>query len=86
MMAYALFWKPKALEDIESLDPLMQKRIVEKIELLGEQPQRFLEYVKKYGVHKLRVGDYRIFIDLHPKDESLEVLTIRHGKKAYKKL
>jgi mRNA interferase RelE/StbE len=86
MMAYKVEWKPRVIEDLESLEPQIQERIIEKVELIKDSPNRFLDYLKKYAVHRMRVGDYRVFIDLHTKDRLLEVLTIRHRKNAYKRL
>jgi mRNA interferase RelE/StbE len=85
-MAFEIAWKPKAVEDLQSLDKEMQRRIVEKLEIISPSPQRFLDWIKKYGVHKLRVGDYRIFLDLSQKEQIMEVLAIRHRSKAYKLL
>lgn len=83
-MTFEIVWKPKAVEDLQSLDNKTQERIIEKLELISPAPQRFLDWIKKYGVYKLRVGDYRIFADLNQKEKVIDVLTIRHRSKAYK--
>ncbi len=85
MMAYQIRWMPQAIKDITSLEPTIQERIIDKLEIISVSPTRSLDYIKQYGVHRLRVGDYRIFIDLHNRERSLDVLTIRHRKKAYKR-
>lgn len=79
-------WKTQAEDDFIKLDRKTQKRIIQKLEIIASQPNRFLDWLPKYAVHKLRVGDYRIFIDLNQKNKLIEVLTIRHRRKAYKRL
>lgn len=85
MTSYKIFWKPKAVGDLESLNRDTQTRIIEKIESITGSPNRFLEWIKKYGVYRLRVGDYRVFVDMNQSDKRIEILTIRHRSKAYKK-
>ncbi|HHQ44715.1 MAG TPA: type II toxin-antitoxin system RelE/ParE family toxin [Candidatus Altiarchaeales archaeon] len=84
-MKYQIVWKPQAVDDVKGLDKRFQKQIVEKITSIVVKPERFLDYIKKYRVHKLRAGDYRIFIDLDHKEKTIEVLTVRHRKNAYKR-
>lgn len=86
MMAYGIFWKPRALGDLKALDRGMQARIIEKLEYTADSPSRFLDWIKKFGVYKLRVGDYRVFVDLNQADETIEVLTIQHRSRAYERL
>ena len=85
-MAFGIEWKVRAMEDMKALDRKTQERVVEKLELISDSPHRYLDWLKAYGVYKLRVGDYRIFIDLNQKDRFIEVLTIKHRSKAYKLL
>ena len=83
-MVFEICWKPKAIEDLGRLEKSIQKRIVEKIESAAEKPERFLDWIRKYRVYRLRVGDFRVFVDLDNKRRIIEVLVIRHRNKAYR--
>lgn len=56
----------RALRELESLDSIMRKRIVSRLEELGEEP--FPRGVAKLqgrdGVYRVRVGDYRILYEV----------------------
>jgi len=85
-MAYEIVWNSKAEDDLSDLDNEAQKRIILKLDSIVENPHRFLDYLQKYCVYKLRVGEWRIFIDIHDNCRELEVLRIRHRSKAYQRL
>jgi len=36
------------------------------------------------GLYRYRVGDYRVIFDINEKSKSVEVLSIKHRKNAYK--
>ena len=46
---------------------------------------RFLETLVNLDGYKIRVGDYRLFVDYYEDKDHLVIRTIRHRRDAYKK-
>jgi len=84
-MSYALLWSPKSRKNLAKLDKKTVVRIIEKMRSVAESHYGFLEKIKDEEGYKVRVGDYRIFVDLDKEKHEVHVLTVRHRKKAYKK-
>ncbi|MEW6329737.1 MAG: type II toxin-antitoxin system RelE/ParE family toxin [Candidatus Micrarchaeota archaeon] len=76
-------WKESALRDLKSLHKTFQKAVVQKLERAEQSPQYYLERLVDRPYYKLRVGDYRVFLDWQ-KPNRLAVLRIFHRKVAYK--
>lgn len=61
-------WSEGALADLEEIDAVIVRRIVEKISWLERNfaavvPEKLRRDLK--GLYKLRVGDYRVIYSLH---------------------
>lgn len=83
-MAYTLVWAPQAQKSMSELPKEIAARVIKKAELIVDNPHPFLERMVDYKVSKLRVGDYRAFIDIDEGKKELHVLDVRHRKHAYK--
>lgn len=82
---YAIEYLEEAIEELTRLDPVMQKRIKEKINLLGSDPASLGNNIKPFkGKHKgkarLRVGDYRVVFQ--KQDNRIVILIIRIGHRS----
>ena len=84
-MSFEIIWDPKALKFLDKLQKMDASRIANKVNELKEDPTRYTETLVSYDVYKLRVGDYRIFLDLDYNTKTILVVSIRHRKDAYKK-
>ena len=62
-MNYSIIWKPSALKFLKKLEKKDKIRISKKVDLLNEDPFRFLEHYEG-DYYKLRIGDYRALIDI----------------------
>jgi len=80
---YELIFEKKALNYLNKLDNLTKKRIWNKLQECKENPFRFLEPLIQIKGFKLRVGDYRIIIDIQEEIKILNVLKIGHRKNIY---
>lgn len=70
----------KAKKQLQSLDPPIQKKIIEYLEKSAEgDPNRFGYNLTedKVGLWRYRVGDYRILCEIH--DHVLEIWVVRVG-------
>ena len=77
----------EAQEDIRHLTPVLQKRILDKLEWIGQNAQllhhQALRGEEWKDCFKYRVGDYRIIYQLHWPDEQLIVLKVAHRRHVY---
>jgi mRNA interferase RelE/StbE len=80
---FEIRWEEKALSLLKKLDPLVYKRIINKIDQLKENP--FSKDVKKLritGSFRLRVGDYRVIFDVQ--GNTIRILSLGHRKNIYR--
>ena len=83
---YRIEMRSKALKNLETLSPDIQKRILQKLEFYASSssPLVFAHPLKNSsGLYRFRVGDWRI-IFVH-KEEVLVIYAIGHRSEIYKK-
>ncbi len=89
-MAYKIVPTESFEDDFEKLDKIIQKRIVEKIKYLAENP--YLAEKARYapkdleGICKYRVGDWRVLFWINHHNETLTLYGVDHRGKVYRKL
>jgi len=78
-------WDSKARDFLRKLPKETSQRIFNKIDNeVRVNPERFIETLVDKDFYKLRIGDYRLFVDYY-KDKGIMIIrTIRHRKNAYK--
>ncbi len=86
-MRYSLKIESRAKKDFQSLDSVVQKRIVKKLKFFLEQ-QDPLQFSKRLidtsgGDYRWRVGHYRLVFDV--KGNVIMLLRVQHRKDVYKK-
>ena len=82
-MAYREIWSSRAQRSLSKLSKPLVLRIKNKVIAILPNPHPFLEKLVKIKAYKLRVGDYRLFIDIDEEKKELYILTVRHRKHAY---
>tara|TARA_Y100000294_G_scaffold119671_1_gene111148 strand:+ start:5669 stop:5926 length:258 start_codon:yes stop_codon:yes gene_type:complete len=84
-MKFSVNWDPKAEKQLEKLPSPVRRRVILKIRLTGETG-RFIETLKdhEYG-HKIRIGNYRVLVDVFYNPDKIKVRAIGHRKNIYKK-
>ena len=82
-MGYRTVWTEKALRSVERLQKETARRISKKVEDIGPNPHPFLEKLTDIKCFKLRVGDYRCFIDIDEEKKEMVILQVKHRKHAY---
>ena len=63
----------------------MKNRIARKLDTVAKDPKRFLSRLGSVEAYKLRVGEYRIILDVDWKHEVLIVLTLGHRSTVYRR-
>jgi len=83
-MSFELSWSPKAGKKLKKLDKATSTIIIKKVLSIKDNPLHYLGKLKDINAWSLRVGDYRVIIDI--KDNKIEVLTLGHRKNVYEEL
>ena len=82
-MSYSVEWHPKVRKFLKKLPKDISARIVLKVKEVKEDPFRYLEHYEGKDYYKLRVGDYRLLIDVDFNNEVLLVQIIDHRGRIY---
>ena len=82
-MSYFVEWHPKVKKFLHKLPDDVSSRIVLKVKRIQEDPFRYLEHYEGKDYYKLRVGDYRLLIDVDFKNKVLYVQVIDHRGRIY---
>ena len=82
---YKLVFEKRALRDLNKLDVLMKRRIWDKLQKCKENPFVFLKPLVQIRGFKLRVGDYRVIVDVREEIRILNVLKVGHRKNVYER-
>lgn len=84
-MEYEIIWSIKAAYQMRSLDRSVAKRIHEKVNQLFQNPERFVEKLVRYPYYRLRVGDYRVILDIKHESVRILILKVGHRNKIYER-
>ncbi|HLC97737.1 MAG TPA: type II toxin-antitoxin system RelE/ParE family toxin [Candidatus Nanoarchaeia archaeon] len=83
-MSYEIIWDRKTRDFLKKIHKEDAQRIIKKVNSIGEDPKHYLETLVDINAYKLRVGDYRVLIDIHEKERTLFIILIGHRKDIYK--
>ncbi|TLZ52079.1 MAG: type II toxin-antitoxin system RelE/ParE family toxin [Methanobacteriota archaeon] len=76
-MPFQIIWSDSAARQLRKLDRTVARRIFEKVGDLASDPHRFVRKLVNSPYYRLRVGDYRVILDI---DEGvLRVLVLKVG-------
>lgn len=78
-MAYTVIWTEKALKNLKPLPKKTAARIVAAVEKIRDEPQDHVQQLRGSPYFKLRVGGYRVILDIRKK--VLIVYVVRVGKR-----
>ena len=80
---YEIQFDKRALNFLNKLEHSIKKRIWDKLQECKQEPFRYLKHLTQIKGYKLRVGDYRIIIDIQDKIKILHVLKIDKRSRVY---
>lgn len=83
-MRYSVNWNPKAKKFLYKLPKEISRRIVMKTKLIRNNPFHHLEHYEGDDFYKLRVGDYRLLVDVNHSNKELMIQVVGHRKDIYK--
>lgn len=83
---YEIIFDEKAIEFLEKIEKKTRKRIYNKIISTKEDPFHYYERLTGRSEYKVRVGNYRIIVDIDETKNTIFVLVIGHRKNIYKEI
>ena len=83
-MRFSIEWDEQAADFLRKLPKTISERIIAKVDLLGDQPFRFLEHYE-CDCFKLRIGDYRALIDLNLEKNVVTIQVLDKRGRIYKR-
>lgn len=84
-MSYRLVYSSQAVKDLKKLPKDIARNIISALERIQIRPYDFVLKLVGEEIYRLKVGRYRVILDI--KDNDLVILVIRagHRKNIYKK-
>jgi len=76
---------PKAIEGLVGIDRLIAARIGKKVGETSRSPYHFSEKLTDSDCRKIRIGDYRVIIEIIEEKKEIWILKLGHRKNIYKK-
>ena len=80
---HKIIFEKRALGQLNKLEKQIKERIWNKLQNCKENPFRFFEKLNEIVGYKLRIGDYRVIVDIDNK--TIIVLKVGHRKNIYNK-
>ena len=84
-MNWKVKWTKSALKKLQKIQIKDQKRIINKLDEIMREPDDFIKSLTSRKELKLRVGDYRLFIEIDRGELIILVLKVGNRKNIYKK-
>ncbi len=82
-MTYEVFFSDLALKQLRKLDLEIRQRIIATIERIRIRPDEYVRKLVGDDVYRLRVGNYRVILDLDKEKLIILVLRIGHKRNVY---
>lgn len=83
---YTVTWMPPAEKELAALDKGIIRRIIDRVEQIKYSPYHFVEHLTDIDAWRLRVGDYRVILDINENEKALVILKVGHRKNIYRKI
>jgi mRNA interferase RelE/StbE len=84
-MTYEIIFTDKAAKQLKKLGKDDQERIIRSLERIRIRPEVFVTKLIDDPGYRLRVGDYRVILDIEKENLIILVLMVGHRKNIYKK-
>jgi len=83
-MSYKITFTDTSRKQFRKLDKVIQERIIKSLERIRIRPESFVKKLVGDPSYRLRVGDYRIILDIQKSELVILVIKIGHRKNIYK--
>jgi mRNA interferase RelE/StbE len=83
-MTYEILFSDKAFQQLKKLDRTVQERIIATLERIRIRPEIHVTRLVGDPGYRLRIGDYRVILDIDRERLLILVLKVGHRKRIYK--
>ena len=83
-MSYEIIFSASAFKELNKLERKDQERIISALERLRIRPERYVAKLVGDPGYRLRVGQYRVIMDIDERKLMILVIKVGHRKKIYK--
>ncbi len=83
ILLYEIIFSLKAKKQFLKLEKTLQERIISALERIRIRPESFITKLVGDPGYKLRVGDYRIIMDIDKNNLIILVIKVGHRKNIY---
>jgi mRNA interferase RelE/StbE len=84
-MSYQIFFTDKAKKQLEKFEKVDRERIIKSLERIRIRPEAHITKLVGDPGYKLRVGNYRVILEIEKNKLIILVLMIGHRKNIYEK-
>ena len=84
-MTFEIIWSDSAARQLEKLDRTVARRIFEKVGELHDNPGRKVHKLVNSPYYRLRVGKYRVILDIDENFLRVIILKVGQRKTIYRK-
>ncbi len=83
MNSFQIVWSDSAVGQLIKLDRSVARRIVHRVRKLREHPHRQVHRLVNSPYHRLRIGDYRVILDIQGATLRILVVKVGHRRSIY---
>jgi len=81
---YSIEFSRNAEKQFDKLEKNLQKRIINVLERVKINPFKFVKKIENSNYYRLRIGDYRLILDIIQNKLIIFVIELGHRKNIYK--
>jgi len=85
-MSYEIVFSDKAFKQLKKLEQVTQERIIKVLERIRIRPESFVTKIVGDPGFRLRVGEYRVIVDIDKNKLLILVIKIGNRIRIYKKM
>ena len=84
-ITFTIYWSKQTERFLAKLPKEIAHRIVNKVNTIKDSPHHFLEHYEGEDFYKLRVGDYRLLVDIDMTEKVISVRVLGHRRNIYQR-
>lgn len=85
ILVYEIIFSQKAKKQLFKLEKVIQERIISALERIRIRPETYVTKLVGDPGYKLRVGDYRVIMDIDKDNLLILVIKVGHRRNIYEK-
>ena len=84
-MSFKVIWSPKSDKQIRRIEKKTRKRIYDKVASIRNNPYVFTKRLFGINLYSLRVGDYKVIMNIRKQIMTIFVVKVCYRKEVYER-